>query len=139
MSANALGNYPVLDLTFKNYGVTDIAAGVGVLADTAHLGDESNAPGIVVPTASGGIVGTLGVTVTPIPAGGTGRVRLAGVSTCIADGTVTFGTAVQISDTASHLGQVKTCGAGLVQLGIAVTGATDGLPVNILHSIARNA
>ena len=66
MAANELGSYPVLDLTFKNATASTIAANLAVLASTAPTGDT---PGcVVLPTASGGVVGTIGVTVEAIPA-----------------------------------------------------------------------
>lgn len=139
MGAIQFGSIDVLVDTFHNYGGTDIPAGVGVLADTSNPPSGDNAGGIVIPTASGGVVGTLGVTVENIKAGKTGRVRLQGVSVCTANGSITYGTAVQISDTASHLGEVKTCGAGITQLGVALNEVSAGELVRVFHSVARNA
>jgi hypothetical protein len=121
------------DLTFKNNGGTDIAAGLGVLIDS------SNDRGILLPTASGGVVGTIGVTLDAIPAGKTGRVRVYGTAVCTSHGAVTRGTILQISDTTAHLGQVKTCGAGVAQLGVALNSADDANPVEVLLFLAKNA
>jgi hypothetical protein len=140
MSASPqLGTIDVQVLTFHNFGVSDIAAGVGVLADTGNLPVGDLAGGIVLPTASGGVVGTLGVTVERIPAGRSGRVRTKGVSVCAADGSITYGTTVQISDTSAKLGRVKTCGSGVIQLGTALDGAVDGELVRVEHNVARNS
>jgi hypothetical protein len=140
MSASPqLASADTLVLPFKNFGGSDIAAGLGVLADTSNVPVGDYAGGIVLPTNGGGVVGTLGVTVERIPAGGTGRVRVYGVSVCTANGSITYGTPVQISDTSAKLGYVKTCGSATVMLGIALDGASDGQLVRVLHSIAKNA
>lgn len=137
MAANELGSYPVLDFTFKNATASTIAANLAVLASTAPTGDT---PGcVVLPTASGGVVGTIGVTVEAIPAGGVGRVRVYGIIPCTANGTVTFGEHVQVSDTSAKLGWVKTCGAATQQLGKALDTATNGQQVRVLLMMAANA
>jgi hypothetical protein len=127
------------DVTFKNYGVSDIEAGLGVLADTSNLGDQDNPPGIVLPTASGGQAKSLGVTVEKIRAGKSGRVRLLGSITCTAAGTVTYGEYVKISDTMSKLGWVATAGSAAEQIGQALGTSTDGTKVEIWLCKALNA
>lgn len=126
------------DIPVKNYGVADIAADLVVLVDTSNLGDQDNPVGVVLPTNSGGVVGTLGITCGIIKAGKTGLVRIAGTRSVVAHGTVTAGTYVQASDTTSHLGQVKTCGAATEQIGQALNTATDAA-VEILICKAKNA
>lgn len=135
-----LGSTDVLVGTFHNFSTTtDIAAGLGVLADTSHLPSTDFAGGIILPANSGGVVGTLGVTMEKIPAGRTGRVRLSGVSVCTAEGSVTYGTPVQISDTSGKNGWVKTCGATTVQLGIAIDpSGGDGELVRVVHTVSKN-
>ena len=64
MAANELGRYPILDLTFQNFGATAIAAGLVVLVDAAHVPSATAIGGVLLPTAAGGVVGTLGV---PLP------------------------------------------------------------------------
>lgn len=132
---NQFSAAPVIggDLSFKNNSGSDILAGVGVLID------PSNDRGVLAPTASGGVVGTIGITLETIPAGKWGRVRCYGSAIGTAHNAVTRGTVVQISDTASHLGQIKTCGAGVAQLGIALNSAADGDPVEVLLFLAKNA
>lgn len=139
MAANELGSHLVLDLTFKNFGVTDIAAGLGVLADAGHVPAGDAPGGVLLPTNGGGVAGTIGVTVELIKAGATGRVRVLGVYPCTAAGTVTYGGIVQIQDVTAHLGQVKTCIAATRQLGMALDTATDGQQVRVLIIPAANA
>lgn len=127
------------DVIFKNYGLTDIEANLGVLADTSNVGDQDNAPGIVLPTASGGQTGSLGVTVEKIRAGKSGRVRLLGSITCTAAGTVTYGEYVKIDDTALKLGWVSTAGSAKEQIGQALGTATNGNLVEIWLCKALNA
>jgi hypothetical protein len=137
MAATEYGNVPGIDLTFKNFGASAIEAGLAVLVDGSNVIPTNAVGGIVLPTASGGVAGTLGVTVERIPAGGIGRVRVAGVIQCKANGTVTYGQIVQASDTTAKLGWVKTCGAGTRQIGLALATAADGefLPVLIAHAV----
>lgn len=139
MASNAQGNFPVVDLTFKNYGGSDIAAGLAVLADTSHPPSGDVPGGVVLPTASGGVAGTIGITVEIIKAGGTGRVRVLGGYPCTANGTITYGDIVQASDTSAKLGWAKTCGAATRQLGIAMCGASNGEVVQVFVFPAANA
>jgi hypothetical protein len=131
--------YGGVDLPCKNYGGSDIGPGLGVLIDTGNLAGPDAAPGVVLPTNSGGVVGTLGITVETIYAGKVGRVRVAGAYPVVAHGSVTAGTYVQLSDTTAHLGQVKTCLSATEQIGQALNGASDGDPVLVLICKAKNA
>lgn len=140
MSASVqLGSVDTCVLTFHNFGVADIAAGLGVLSDAANPPATDFAGGIVLPTISGSVAGTVGVTVERIPAGRSGRVRVAGISVMTADGTIAYGANVQIATDASKLGFAKTCAAATPQLGIAIDAATDGQLVRVLHALANNA
>lgn len=130
---NAQTRKHLADEVYKNYSASDIPAGTAVLQDGTY--DD----GIVVPTAGGGVAKTIGVTVENIPAGGRGRVATYGIAPATAHGAVDAGTAVQVSDTALHLGQVKTCGAATTQLGVAVNTAADGEPVRVRIFVAKNA
>lgn len=117
------------DIPFKNYGLVDIAAGAGVLFDGTNKGDFSNAAGIVLPTAAGGVVKTCGATIERIPAGGTGRVRLLGGAVMVANATINPGDLVQIDDTAAHMGEVKIAASTNELLGRALSAAVAGDPV----------
>lgn len=123
----------LLDEVYTNYGITDIPAGTGVIQD------PSNDDGIVVPTASGGVAGTIGLTVETIPAGKQGRVATYGVAVGTAYGTISAGDFVMVSDTALHLGQVVASGSADEQLGKAVSSASDGFPVRVRLFAAKNA
>jgi hypothetical protein len=138
----------VLDITAANYGTSaDIPANRVVLLDTTNIMSTSSPRGVVLPTASGGVAGTFGVTVevlykrasstaSPRP----GRVALSGSGIqCVAEGAITAGDYVQASDTAGKEGYVKVAGAGIQQLGQAETTAADGEPVFIRIDKARNA
>jgi len=139
MPATEFGSIPNIDLTFKNYGASDIAANLVVLVDGSNVPPTKEPGGVVLPTASGGVAGTLGITVETIKAGGVGRVRVAGVCSVKANGAVTYGQLLQASDTTAKLGWVKTCGAATRQIGLALATASDGEPVPVLIAHAANA
>lgn len=128
---NQLAGLPIAggDIVFKNYGGSAIASGLAVLADGTNKGDANNPPGVVLPTAAGGVAKTIGVAVETIPAGGTGKVRLIGAAVCVANATITPGTLVQIDDTASFLGNVKVAASTNEILGKALSDAVAGDPV----------
>ena len=139
---NELAAYSITmggDLPFHNYGGTDIPAGTGMLMDTVNVQSSNLAPGVVVPTAAGGVVGTLGIAIETIPAGKNGRVRLYGAYPMICDGAITAGAFVQVSDTAGKMGRVKTKGAGVIQLGQALGTGADGDPILVLVDKAQNS
>jgi hypothetical protein len=133
------------DVTAANYGATSIPSNRIVLVDTANVLSPSEPMGVVLPTASGGVAGTYGVTVDelfpPRDDGSTrpGRVAVLGAIRVPANGTITAGDYVQASDTANKLGWAKVCGAGIQQVGQAKTTAADGEYVLILLAKARNA
>lgn len=134
-----LGTVDVLVSTFHNFTGSDIAAGLAVLVDAAHPPTGDFAGGVVLPTATGGVVGTIGVTVETLKAGRSGPVRLSGISVCLANGTIAFGASVQVSDTALKLGWVKTQIAATVSLGWALAPAENGDLVPVFHQLSNNA
>ena len=140
MAANELGRTPILDLTFQNFGATAIAAGLVVLVDAGHVPSSTAIGGVLLPTNGGGVAGTLGVTIDALAAlTGVGRVAIMGTAVCTAHGTVTYGQIVMASDTAAHLGHVKTVTAAARQLGLALDTATDGQQVRVALFPAMNA
>lgn len=114
------------DITARNAGVTDIAANLFVLVDTANPPTGDNVLAVVLPTAAGGVVGTWGITRTIIKAGGNGSVCILGGEFVKANGAVTVGEYVQASDTAAKLGWAKAKGAGIESGGRAMNSAADG-------------
>lgn len=139
MSAIDYGSIPGIDITCKNTSALAIAAGTGVIIDTAHAASGDTPPGVLAPTNGGGVVGTLGIAIENIAVGQIGKVRVSGTYPVIAHGGVTAGAYLQVSDTAAHLGQVKTCGAATEQIGQALNTATDGTLVNVMICKANNA
>lgn len=129
--ANQLSALPISggDVTFKNYGVTAIASGLGVLADGTNKGDANNPPGIVLPTASGGVAKTLGITTEIIPAGGTGKVRMLGGAVGLSFATLTPGDLVEISDTTAHMGEIIAATSTHRTVGTCLTDCIAGDPV----------
>lgn len=134
-----LGTVDVLVQTFHNFTGADIAAGLGVLVDAANPPTGDFAGGCVLPTASGGVVGSIGVTVERIAVGKSGPVRLSGISVCFANGTIAYGGAVQISDTVNKLGWIKAEVPGTVTVGWALAPAADGDIVPFFHQLSNNA
>jgi hypothetical protein len=137
----------LLDETAANYSTSaDIPANRIVLLDTTNLMTTSLPRGVVLPTASGGVAGTFGVTTEILYARSSstanpkvGRVAVEGVISVPADGAITAGNYVQASDTSGKLGYAKVAGAGVQQIGQALTTAADGEMVQILIDKARNA
>jgi hypothetical protein len=133
------------DVTAANYSATSIPANRIVLVDTANVLTPSKPMGVKLPTASGGVAGTYGVTVDelfpPRDDGSTrpGRVAVLGAIRVPADGVITAGDYVQASDTSGKLGYAKVCAAGIQQIGQAKTTVADGEYVLVLIDKARNA
>lgn len=135
------------DVTAANYSTSaDIPANRIVLLDTSNQLSATQPRGVVLPTASGGVAGTFGVTVDPLyrrPSATlgprVGRVAVAGGISVPADGSITAGNYVQASDTSGKEGYAKVCGAGIQQIGQAETTAADGEMVFIRINKARNA
>jgi len=123
------GSVQKIIITGKNNStVTTIPDGTGVLFDTANPATGDYPPGVVIPTASGGVVGTFGVTIEDIPPGKIGKVMVLGAYEMTADGSITAGGYVQVSDTSGKMGRVKAKGATVEQLGQALNTVTDGQP-----------
>lgn len=120
------------DLPVHNYSTTvTLGDGLGVLFDTT----TGNTDGVVLPTASGGVVRTYGVIIGNIPPGKEGVVRVAGCAPMTADGAITAGDYVQVSDTTAKLGYAKkvTAASTTIEiLGQALATAADGEPVPVL-------
>lgn len=123
------------DHSFYNGTGADIAANRGVLLDSA----AASQPAVKLPSAAGGVVGTIGVTVDAIKNGAWGRVRLLGSALMTADGAITAGDTVQISDTAAKMGSAKVVALATRQLGIALSTAADGAEVEVWIDRAKNA
>lgn len=122
------------DFVFKNYGGTAIAAGLGVLCDGTNKGDANNPPGVVLPTSTGGVAKTIGITVETIPAGGMGRVRVIGAAVGLANATLAPGDPVELSDVAAHLGEIIAAASTHRGVGIALSDAVAGDPILVLVS-----
>lgn len=114
---------------YKNYGGTAIPAGMGVLFDGTNKGDAMNPPGIVLPTAAGGVAKTCGITLEAIPAGGVGRVVTRGEAVGIANATLTPGALVQIDDSSGNEGKVKAAASTNELLGRCLTDCVAGDPI----------
>lgn len=130
---------------YAAYGSADIPEGRIVLLDTSNTFGANQPRGVVLPTASGGVAGTYGITIETLRAKNAsgelrvGRVRIAGSYWVPANGSITAGDAIQASDTADKLGYAKTAGAGVEQVGKAITSAADGEMVLVEIARARNA
>lgn len=124
--------YPIqgADLALYNFGGADIAAGLGVLIDTANTMSAQNkeAPGVALPAVAGSIDASLGVTVDTLKAGAIGRVRFLGAVPMTADSPITAGDYITVSSAAGKLGFAKTAakGSGIVVLGEALDTVADG-------------
>lgn len=114
-----------LDIYFKNYSGSDIAAGLCVAVDTVNLADGGG-------TAFTGVVLSsnttfVGVTVTSIPTLKTGLVRLAGIAVCTAAATVAPGAALMpdtagkvLTKTSTNTTMGRCLGTALVSESVAV-------------------
>jgi hypothetical protein len=127
------------DLIFKNYGGSDIPSNTGVLLDGTNLGTAADPPGVVVPTASGGVAKTIGVTLETIKAGGQGRVRVLGGAVCVANAAISPGDLVQIEDAATFMGRVKVATSTNHILGKALSSAVqNGSVLVFVCPVAHN-
>lgn len=133
MSATTYGSVEKIILTGKNWSTTvTIPDGTGVLFDTTNAATGDYPPGIVIPSSGGGVVGTYGVAIESIGPGKIGKVMVSGAVEMTADGAITAGNYVQVSDTATKMGRVKAKGATLEQLGQSLNTVTDGQPCWVL-------
>lgn len=106
-----------IDVPVYNNSATAISAGYGVLRDTDVAGIGCAC--VKLPTGSGGVAGTYGVTTTAIPAYGTGMVCIHGPALMYGHSTtIVRGDFVEIYDGSSHLGEA---------LELATTSAHEGL------------
>jgi hypothetical protein len=125
---NQKGGKFIYDRTMQNLanaGNADIPTGTAVIMDPANDG------AVIVPASGGGVAGTCGITIDNIPFGGRGRVRMLGCAVATADGGISRGAYVQVSDTNAKMGRVKTCGAATEMLGQVFETAVDGDPVEV--------
>lgn len=129
------------DIPVHNYGSTDIPANRALALDaTNYVGASATVTGIgvMLPITADRLC--VGVSITTIPAGGSGIMRPAGpIAECKADGAVTVDTCVCSSGDSGDEGFVKTAASGKPQLGIALTTAADEDPVLVMICSARNA
>lgn len=141
MAAIQMGGHAVNggDMSCKNSGVTDIAAGTAVIVDTSNAPSGADPISIKVPATSGSVAKPWGITIETIKAGEVGRVRRLGAYPCTASGSITVGDFLQIDSASSKEGRVKTCGAATAQIGQAGNSAADGELVQVWISIAANA
>lgn len=127
---NALGSFPTLTYTVKNTSGSDIAANIGVIADTYVAGQIS----VKLPTGSG-TTHPFGITMEAIANGKTGRVMGGGIAVCVASGTLTAGGPVMLDSAGKVLAQT----AGLYQTGVCMQDAVATDAVNVLLAFAKNA
>lgn len=137
---NQISSLPIIgaDVPFKNYSLSTIPSGTAVLFDGTNKGDVNNAAGIVVPTASGGVAKTAGVTIEAIPSLGTGRVRMLGGAVAVANATMNPGDLIQIDDASSHMGEVKVATSTNEILGKCLSAAVAGDPVLIWVNVTAH-
>lgn len=138
---SSLGNgVPIIggDLPAYNPAVTAIPAFTAVVFDASNPPTGDQPMSVKIPAAAGSVAAPAGITMQAIPAGGIGLVRMYGIAKATAHGTLALGEFVQISSTAGHEGQVKTCGAATASIGRCVYGGTD-TDVQVALSFAPNA
>lgn len=136
------GYFPVpVAVPVKNTGLVAITEGTGLLLDASNPISNTSSIGVLAPTASGGVVGSIGVADTAIAVGGQGTALFIGFKWMTASGTVTAGETVMLDDTTAKLGWVKTItGSGAEVFGKALSTATNGNAVLIfVHPIGENA
>lgn len=122
-----------MDLPFKNYGVSDIAAGLAVKLDTSNVGDTNTPQGVIL-TASD--AGAIGFALTVLKAGGIGMVRCGGTAVAVAKASFNPGVVLMTNSE----GKVLTQTSGLCQIGYAMTKPTaDGDSCVVLIAPAKNA
>ena len=140
MATSAYGGLPVAggDVTCTNTSIIDIPAGAGVVLDIAFPPTGDQAVTVTVPLAAGSVAKPWGIATTIIKVGKSGPVRRVGAYPMTASGAITYGDYVQIDSTAAHMGQAKTKGATVSQLGQAMNTAADAEEVLVWVDIAAN-
>jgi hypothetical protein len=131
---NQLGGIAVNggDIPVKNYGGSDIAAGLVVKYDTTNPGGTNLPRGVVI-TSDDTLA--MGITVTVIPAGKMGLVRTLGQGIATASATIHVGQ-VLMSDAA---GKVLPQTVTKYQIGIAASEALNGDFVAVDIARAKNS
>ena len=134
------GGTPVAggDVTCTNTSIIDIPAGAGVVLDLAYPPSGDQAVAVTVPLASGSVAKPFGIATAIIKVGKSGPVRTLGSYPMTASGAITYGDFVQIDGATSHMGQAKTKGATVSQLGQALNTAADGEQVLVRVVVAAN-
>lgn len=139
--ANQLSRVPQPggEKVFKNYSVTDMPAGTGVLYDGTNKGDVTQPPGIVTVPTAGSNAKTCGITLEIIKAGGQGRVVVFGEAVGVSNATLTPGALVKLDATAGHEGQVIAASSTDEILGKCQTDCVAGDPVVVFVApVAHN-
>lgn len=122
----------LLDVPVHNYGVSDLAEGSAVILDTSNTGGANTAVGVKLPASD---VNPVGILPTAIPAGKSGVVRVYGVASGIASGTVHVGDPLMTDSAGKVLAQT----AGKFQIGICWSEAVANDRVLVLLDRAKNA
>lgn len=131
-----------IDLPFVNKGSSAISAKSFVrLLTTPKLGlagTTVSVPAIDIPATAGSEL-VIGVAMEDIAVGAIGRVRVGGIATVVASGSVTQGDLVQCDTASGHEGQGKTAGSAKYAAGQALADASDAgdLPVLLFHLLTK--
>lgn len=115
------------EVSFQNLSGSDIAANLGVMIDLTGANQQTaqQPPSIVLPTVAASTFNLpMGVTMETIKNGGRGRVQMLGGAVCTADGSISSGQWVELSNASGKLGFVR-----------AATGACQGIG----YCISQNA
>jgi hypothetical protein len=130
---NQLGRVPGIELPVKNYGVSDIAAGLAVIIDTTNTPAGSGTPmGVTLPASD---AAAFGILVTTAVAGRMANVQLSGVAIGVASATIHVGDVLMTDSAGKLLPQT----AGKFQIGVAMSEAVSTDNVAVLISRAKNA
>lgn len=132
---NQLAGTYVLDIPCHNYSSSvDLAANVAVILDTSNTGGTGTnpAPGVTLPASN---AKPFGFTVSKIPFGKTGLVRVYGVAVATASGTIHVGDILMTDSAGAVLPQTT----GLAQIGLALSEAVSTDTVLVLIDRAKNA
>lgn len=120
-----------IEITCKNLGSTDIAAKAIVIFDSNATTD----PAVKMATAAGSTIGTYGVAVDTIKAGGSGRVCILGPAIAVASGAVAGGDIVLMDTTSGKVGRAKAAADAVAHvgatLGKALCAGADGDDIEV--------
>lgn len=130
------------DIPAKNYGGSTLSAKTAVIVDTSNVTSVTSAAandGVGVAVAGAAGVPVVGVLLEDIATLSTGRLRTSGIAVMKCEGTITAGTLLQVSVTASKVGWAKALTAAKAQIGMALSSSTDGEDILVLLQPANNA